>query len=183
MTGLSDGAGSEPRGPICPNCGALLRETLRSEQIAPVETSDATAPVSVIFCGSCGWTLAATPARARLSFGPGGSPEVAAPADESTLAGQFQLRCRELIGEIIAVGFVPVGWINLINSTSAVEVAKDLLSGGRILPVTFWLVQQGRPDLTLEREVTQERWADLFTDDDRVEAERRLASPRRRDPG
>lgn len=57
---------------------------------------------------------------------PVGHPEVVAPADESTLAGQFQLRCRELTREIIKAGFVPAGWIGMINTKGAVEAAKDL---------------------------------------------------------
>ena len=50
---------------------------------------------------------------------------------------------------------------------------------------TQWLGPRTELEIreSLSKEVTQERWADLFTDDDRVEAERRLASPRRRDPG
>ena len=40
-------------------------------------------------------------------MGIGASPEVADPEDASTLAGQFQLRCRELIVETIAAGFTP----------------------------------------------------------------------------
>jgi hypothetical protein len=35
------------------------------------------------------------------------SPEVADPADASTLAGQFQVRCRDLIVEIIRLGSPP----------------------------------------------------------------------------
>jgi hypothetical protein len=48
------------------------------------------------------------------------SPEVANPEDASTLAGQFQVRCRDLIVEIIAAGFTPGVWIELINTTGAV---------------------------------------------------------------
>jgi hypothetical protein len=105
-----------------------------------------------------------------------GSPEVANPQDASTLAGQFQLRCRELIVETITAGFTPGVWIELINTMGAVEAAKHLLSRGQVLPVTPWLVGRGRPELTMEHEITQTRWAEVFTDDDRAEATRRLAS-------
>ena len=109
-------------------------------------------------------------------IGMGASPEVADPEDASTLAGQFQVRCRELIVAIIEAGFTPGVWIELINTTGAVAAAKHLLSIGRVLPVTPWLVEQGRPELTMEHEITQTRWAEIFTDDERDAATRRLAS-------
>ncbi len=40
-----------------------------------------------------------------------GFEEVLVPADEQTLEGQFQVRCRELIGEIRSLGFDRMsGW-------------------------------------------------------------------------
>jgi hypothetical protein len=92
------------------------------------------------------------------------APEVAARGDPSTLAGQFQIRCRGLATEVISMGFTPGGWIGLINDMGAADAARHLLSSGRVLPVTPWLVEQGRPELTMEHEVTQTRWTDLFTE-------------------
>jgi hypothetical protein len=104
-----------------------------------------------------------------------GSQDVPDPEDESTLEGQFQMRCRDLITEIRALGFNPFGWIEMINRVGATGTAAELLANHRILPVTHWLVTQGHPELTLEREIEQPRWADLFIDADREEARRRLA--------
>jgi hypothetical protein len=91
-----------------------------------------------------------------------------------SLEGRFQVRCRELINEIQVVGFMPGGWIGLITRLGAVPAARELLSTGRILPVTRWLLSQGRVDLTMEREITRQEWADLFDDAERTEAEKRL---------
>jgi hypothetical protein len=99
---------------------------------------------------------------------------VAAPPDESTPEGQFQLRCRELIAEIRARGFDPFVWVGLINDLGAVRAAKTILADHEVLPVTSWLVARGLPELTLEREVEQLRWVDLFDESDRTEAVRRL---------
>jgi hypothetical protein len=169
----SDVGGSAVDGPICPGCRLPLRETLRNEETAAIGTTESRqAPISITYCGSCGWTISATVApRARV----GGQSEVADPDDPSTVAGEFQLRCRELVRETIAAGFTPGGWIGLINRMGAVGAATHLLRTGHVLPVTRWLVQQGRPALTMEHEITQPRWAGLFTDDDRAEAARRLA--------
>jgi len=123
LAGVSGAVSVNPvGGPIGPNCRQALRETLRSEQVAAVVTPDAPrAPVAVTYCGSCGWTLAVNPApRLRPTMGIAPSPEVANPEDASTLAGQFQVRCRDLIVEIIAAGFTPGVWIELINTTGAV---------------------------------------------------------------
>jgi hypothetical protein len=178
LSDVSSDVGASPvGGPICPNCSQPLRENLRNEQVAAVVTPEAPrAAISVTYCGSCGWTLDVTPAPVRPSFGVRGSPQVADPQDASTLAGEFQLRCRELILEIIKAGFTPGVWIELINTMGAVEAAKHLLSRGQVLPVTPWLVERGRPELTMEHEITQTRWAEIFSDDDRAEAARRLAS-------
>jgi hypothetical protein len=101
---------------------------------------------------------------------------VAAPPDETTPEGQFQLRCRELIAEIRARGFDPFVWVGLINDVGAVRAAKTILADHGVLPVTSWLVEQGLPELTLEGEVGQLRWADVFDESDRTRAARRLAS-------
>jgi hypothetical protein len=102
--------------------------------------------------------------------------KVAMPADESTLEGQFQIRCRDLITEIRTLGFDPWLWVGLINDLGAVGAAKAILVDYEVLPVTRWLVDRRHPELTLEREIEQLRWADLFDDSDRSEAVRRLES-------
>jgi len=101
--------------------------------------------------------------------------EVAAPADEQTPEGQFQLRCRELIGEIRSLGFNPNVWVALINDLGAAGAARKLLSDHHELVATPWLVMRDRPELTLEHEIGQPRWAGLFTEGERAEAAQRLA--------
>jgi hypothetical protein len=104
------------------------------------------------------------------------------PADETTLEGQFQLRSRDLIEEIRALGFDPFVWVGLVNDLGAVRAAKTILSEYGVLPVTQWLVGQNHPELTLEREIEQIRWTDLFDDADRSEAALRIASVTRHHP-
>jgi len=103
---------------------------------------------------------------------------VAPPADETTLEGQFQLRCRELIEEMRRLGFDPFVWVRLINELGADRAAKTILSEYGVLPVTQWLVDRNLPELTLEREIGQNRWADLFDDADRARAVGRITSVR-----
>ena len=109
--------------------------------------------------------------------------EVAAPAEEQTLEAQFQLRCRDLIGEIRSLGFDPNVWVALINSLAAAGAARKLLADHHTLVVTPWLVRRGRPELTLEHEIRQQRWSGLFTDGERAEAARRQHALARRRTG
>ena len=154
-------------GPLCPGCRRPLRETVRVETLEAM--GDATPRLRVSYCGACGTTLSAAPPP-----GPPEPPRVPNPKDPTTVEGRFQLRCRELIEEIQRAGFMPGGWIGLITRLGAVDAARELLSTGRILPVTTWLVETGRTELTMEREITREDWAGIFDDAERAEAERRL---------
>jgi hypothetical protein len=171
----NESADGEPSGPICINCHRQLRGNLRSERLDVQEISEGPkSRLGVVYCGACGWPLHID-ARSPLMAGSGpAETKVAAPADETTLQGQFQLRCRDLIAEIRALGFDPWLWVDLINDLGAVGAAKRILAEYEVLPVTRWLVGQGHPELTLEREIDHLRWADLFDDSDRSEAVRRL---------
>jgi hypothetical protein len=187
VTGENAAGVSSSGGPMCPNCHEPLRGNLRQEQIIPKEVTEPGPglAVTLTYCGSCGWTLHVAPAR--IGFPARGGmmlhEEVASPADEQALEGRFQLRCRELIGETRSLGFDPNVWVPMINSLGAVGAARKLLADHQPLVATPWLVRRGRPELTLEHEIGQSTWAALFTDDERAEAARRLASAGETPPG
>lgn len=174
--------GETSSGAICPNCRESLRDTLRQERITPKTTGEPgqLLPLVLVFCGSCGWTLDVMPARMGMlgGFGPGrpGLEEVAAPENEESLEGQFQIRCRELITETRSLGFNPNVWVPMINNLGALGAAKKLLADHHVLVATPWLVARGHAELTLEHEVEQPKWSDLFTNDDRTAAANRLAA-------
>jgi hypothetical protein len=165
-------------GPICPNCREALRGNLFKEQLYAQGGSEdgPRTRVGVTYCGACGWTLHVATQAPAMAAGDRRGAAVAAPPDESTPEGQFQLRCRELIAEIRARGFDPFVWVGLINDLGAVRAAKTILADHGVLPVTSWLVARGLPELTLEGEVGQLRWVDVFDESDRTQAARRLAS-------
>ncbi len=188
MTAENAISGGSSQGPVCPHCREPLRGNLRQEQATPQDTADPgpRLAMTLTYCGRCGQTLHLAPVRAGGPDGHGlaAREQVAAPADEHTPEGQFQLRCRELIGEIRSLGFDPNVWVAMINSLGAAGAARKLLADHHMLVVTPWLVRRDRPELTLEHEIGQPRWSGLFTDDERAEAARRLAragkTPRRR---
>lgn len=158
------------QGPLCASCRQPLRETLRVQTIDALLEGQGPSPrVEVTYCGACRSALSAAPQRR--------APEplrVPDPPEPQSVEGRFQVRCRELIEQIQNAGFTPGGWIGLITRHGAVGAARELLSTGRILPVTRWLLEQGQPDLTMEREITRQEWSTVFDDADRAEAERRL---------
>jgi hypothetical protein len=176
-------ADSDPRGPVCMNCHRALRGSLCSERLDAHDVSGGQrSRVTFIYCGACGWPLHIDANNPFTAAGTPGGTKVAAPVDESSLEGQFQLRCRVLISDIRALGFDPWLWVGLINDLGAVGAARAILADYEVLPVTRWLVDQGHPELTLEREVEHPRWADLFDESDRSEAVRRLDSAGRDSP-
>jgi hypothetical protein len=181
VTGDHATSESSARGPICPSCREPLRDNLRQEQVIP----QGGLAVAVTYCGACGWTLDCAPARTGGPAGHGPMPlqAVAAPADEQTPEGQFQLRCRELIREIRSLGFEPNVWVAMINDLGAAGAARRLLADHHRLVVTPWLVRRGRAEFTLEHEIGQPRWAGLFTDAERTEAAQRLAQASGTPPG
>jgi hypothetical protein len=132
------------------------------------------ARISVIFCGSCGVALHLEPWRPTPTSG--GEP-VADPVDPATLDGRFQERCRELIDQIRSLGFDPSVWVDRINDLGATMAAKRLLATNTPLVATRWLIESGRQELTLEHEMLDLKWADLFDDQERSKAERRLVTP------
>jgi hypothetical protein len=172
-------------GPICPNCRQPLRDRLRQEQLAPTPANEPgmVSSLTVVFCGSCGWTLEVLPGRMMPPGRLAEMQEVAPPEDETSLEGQFQLRCRELVTATRALGFDPNVWVPMINSLGALGAAKKLLADHHVLVATPWLVVRGRSELTLEREIARKEWVDLFSEDERAEAARRLAEAEREKPG
>ena len=74
------------------------------------------------------------------------------------------------------MGFEPHVWVDMINDLGATDAAKRILAANLPLVATHWLVGQDRSDLTLEHEIMEVRWADLFDDDERAEADRRLST-------
>lgn len=173
----SNGSDGLAGGPLCPNCRQPLRGSLRQEQITPQSAIEPglQLPMAVSYCGNCRLALNLAPAVSVAVHAPMPAEEVMTPADEQTPDGQFQLRCRELVGETRALGFNPNVWVAMINRLGATGAAKKLLADHHMLVATPWLVRRGRSELTLEHEIGQARWAEIFTDSERAEAARRLA--------
>jgi hypothetical protein len=157
---------------MCPGCREPLQENLQFGRLDAQDPSTGEVTrVSVIFCGSCGVSLHIEPLRVIQTTG---TVPVADPVDAATRDGQFQERWRELVDQIRSLGFDPWLWVDVINDLGATAGAKHLLATNTPLVATKWLIEAGQPELTLEHEMMDLRWADLFDDEDRSQAEHRL---------
>jgi hypothetical protein len=124
----SESVGGEQSGPICMNCHRPLRGNLRSERLDAQEATEGPqSRVGFIYCGACGWPIHVHLRSPFMAAGAPGGTKVATPSDETSLEGQFQLRCRDLISEIRALGFDPFVWVGLINDLGAAGAAKRAL--------------------------------------------------------
>lgn len=68
----------------------------------------------------------------------------------------------------------PAIWIGMVRQSGAVEAAKHLLVSGDIQYGFRRLIEEGRPDLTVEWSVLLPRWRQLFSDQYRDAARWRL---------
>jgi hypothetical protein len=68
----------------------------------------------------------------------------------------------------------PAIWIGMVRQSGAVAAAKNLLVSGDIQYGFRRLIEEGRPDLTVEWSVLRPRWRELFSDQYRDAARWRL---------
>jgi hypothetical protein len=161
-------------GPVCPGCRKPLNGNLAFVRLDARATSETgnDPRYDVIYCGSCGLSLHIEPVQTMRAT----PVPVADPQDPTTLDDLFQLRCRDLVEQIREMGFEPHVWVDMINDLGATVAARRLLATNTPVIATHWLISQGRPELALEHEIMDVRWADLFDDDERAKAERRLSA-------
>jgi hypothetical protein len=93
---------------------------------------------------------------------------------EVDLDRAFESACVTALGEVRRLGFMPGGWIGLIDQVGATQAARQLLGREPSLPVFHFLVGIGRPELSVEGMVVQTRWKPLFSDLERDTARGRL---------
>ena len=95
------------------------------------------------------------------------------------LQREFELSCEETIQKCRSLGYAPTVWIRMIQTHGAVETARRLVLSGDFQDGFLKLLSLGRPDLTVENAILDERWRDLFTDEERKVARWRLDNARR----
>jgi hypothetical protein len=101
-------------------------------------------------------------------------------AGQVTLEEEFELECRADVERCRELGYMPTGWISMMNRPGgAVAAARRLLESGDIQSGFERLIRSGHVELTVEYAALQERWYDLFDDRHREAARWRLEQVRR----
>ena len=87
---------------------------------------------------------------------------------------EFTLACKRAIAECRTLGYNPSVWTRTVEEHGGVVTARRLIKSGDMQAGLLRLLSLGRVDLTVEHAVLDERWHDLFTDEERDLARWRL---------
>jgi hypothetical protein len=101
------------------------------------------------------------------------SPE-AVHTDELSDEEAYERACWDAIRECRRFGYDPAIWVAMIHRSGAVSAAQQLLVSGDIQPGFYRLIQEGRPDLTVEWSALLPRWQRIFGEPHREAARWRL---------
>lgn len=87
---------------------------------------------------------------------------------------EFTLACKRAIAECRTLGYNPSIWTRMVEEHGGVVTARRLIKSGDMQAGLLRLLSLSRVDLTVEYAVLDERWHDLFTDEERDLARWRL---------
>ncbi len=87
---------------------------------------------------------------------------------------EFTLACKRAIAECRTLGYNPSIWTRMVEEHGGVVTARRLIKSGDMHAGLLRLLSLSRVDLTVEHAVLDERWHDLFTDEERDLARWRL---------
>ena len=79
------------------------------------------------------------------------------------LRDEFDRAVREAIRESYSIGYPPIRFEQMIESSHPVEVAKRLITSGEIQDGFRSIVRLGRSDITVESIMLRDGFKDLFT--------------------
>lgn len=96
------------------------------------------------------------------------------PADDLSDEEAYERACWDAIKECRRFGYDPTTWVSMIHRSGAASAAQQLLVSGDIQPGFYRLIQEGRPDLTVEWSALLPRWQRLFREPHREAARWRL---------
>lgn len=98
----------------------------------------------------------------------------AVPAEDLSDEEAYERACWDAIEECRHFGYDPTIWVSMIHRSGAVNAARQLLISGDIQPGFHRLIQEGRPDLTIEWSALSPRWQRIFGEPHREAARWRL---------
>jgi hypothetical protein len=89
-------------------------------------------------------------------------------------AAKFNRRLHDSIVQCISLGYRPSDFIEMLDKTEGVTLAKKLVATGAIQSGLKRVKALGRPELAMESIMLEDEFSGLFTDDERAAARWRL---------
>jgi len=89
-------------------------------------------------------------------------------------AAKFNARLHDSIVQCISLGYRPSDFIEMLDKTDGVALAKKLVATGEIQSGFKRVKSLGRPDLAMECIMLEDEFSGLFTYDERAAARWRL---------
>jgi hypothetical protein len=86
----------------------------------------------------------------------------------------FETRVNVSIREMIGIGYKPHAFMTMRITEGTVNAIKKLINSNEIPSGFTTLWEKGRLDLSMEKIIQEPEWVNLFTDDDRKKAGKRL---------
>jgi hypothetical protein len=103
----------------------------------------------------------------------GAAPALPIQRDPKALEREFSAALRDIYAQCDALGYHPTGMLQMMERLGGIDTARRLLA----LPPSEGfgrLALMGRLELTVETLILEPRWSNVFTDDERRTAKRRL---------
>jgi hypothetical protein len=86
----------------------------------------------------------------------------------------FEQRVQEAIREMMILGYKPQAFITMMISDGTVNAVKKLINSEKIPDGFTKLWELKRLDLSMENIIQENEWHELFTEDERNKARKRL---------
>jgi len=86
----------------------------------------------------------------------------------------FEQRVQKSIKEMMSLGYKPQAFITMTIADGTVNAVKNVINSEKIPEGFIKLWELNRLDLSMENIIQEEEWHELFTEDERNKAKKRL---------
>ena len=94
---------------------------------------------------------------------------------DENLENEFYTAVMNDVKILIKKGYKPIVFMDMISRKGAIETAKQLVNSKEPSPGYTKLWEMGALQYSVENQIQDKRWKNIFTDDERAKAKKRLA--------
>ena len=88
---------------------------------------------------------------------------------------EFYIAVMNDVKILFKKGYKPTVFLDMISRNGAIETAKQLVNSKEPSPGYTKLWEMGALQYSVENQIQDKRWKDIFTDDEREKAKKRLS--------